>query len=45
VGVRAALLFAAAMVAGGVFAIARLPLSPEVVEEEETVALGEGDVA
>ncbi len=44
VGVRASLLFAAAMVAAGVFAIARLPLSPEVIEEEETVALGEGDV-
>jgi MFS family permease len=39
-GVRVSLLFAAAMTAAGVFAIGRLPLSPEIVEPE-SVVIGE----
>jgi len=42
VGVRGSLLFAAAMIAAGVFAIGRLPLSPEILEEaSESVVIGE----
>ncbi len=42
-GVRGSLLFAAAMIAAGVFTIEKLPLTEEEVDESEAVIMGDTD--